>query len=548
MAKKQPVKYIFVTGGTISGIGKGVASASIARILKDRGFRVSCMKADMYINVDAGTMRPTVHGEVFVLEDGLETDQDLGNYERYLDEHLNSKHYMTSGQVYLSVIQRERNLEYNGICVEVVPHIPLEIIQRVQAGAKDKNSEIFVVEIGGTAGDYQHDIFLEAIRMLNVQVGSENLINIHVAYLPIPQHLGEMKSKPVQHSVRMLNSAGIQPDFIVARSEQFIDEERRRKISLFCNVDEEHVIAAPNAKSIYTVPLVYNKQHFAEKIIKRFGLTPRKNNSKAWEDMTKRIDKATKEVRIGIVGKYFDVGDFTLEDSYISVIESLKHAAWVNGAKPKIDWLNSKDFEKDPKAVSRLLEYDGIIVPGGFGSSGIEGKIRVINYVRTHNIPYYGLCYGMQLAVIEFARNVLGLKGAHTTEVDPKTPYPVIDVMPDQVDKIAQHNLGGTMRLGSYLCDLVPGTMVAKAYGKKSVSERHRHRYEFNNEYREQITAKGLRVAGVYTNKDLVEIVELKDHPWFVGVQFHPEFQSSPLNPHPLFKSFIAAALKNKKK
>jgi CTP synthase len=405
-----------------------------------------------------------------------------------------------------------------------------------------------VVEIGGTAGDYQHDIFLEAIRMLNVQVGSENLINIHVAYLPIPQHLGEMKSKPVQHSVRMLNSAGIQPDFIVALSEQFIDEERRRKISLFCNVDEEHVIAAPNAKSIYTVPLVYNKQHFAEKIIKRFGLTPRKNNSKAWEAMTKRIDKATKEVKIGIVGKYFDVGDFTLEDSYISVIESLKHAAWVNGAKPKIDWLNSKDFEKDPKAVSRLSEYDGIIVPGGFGSSGIEGKIRVINYVRTHNIPYYGLCYGMQLAVIEFARNVLGLKGAHTTEVDPKTPYPVIDVMPDQVDKIAQHNLGGTMRLGSYLCDLVPGTMVAKAYGKKSVSERHRHRYEFNNKYREQITAKGLRVAGVYTNKDLVEIVELKDHPWFVGVQFHPEFQSSPLNPHPLFKSFVAAALKNKKK
>ncbi len=546
MAKKQPTKYIFVTGGVISGIGKGVATSSIARILKDKGYRVSCMKADMYINLDAGTMRPTVHGEVFVTTDGMETDQDVGNYERFLDEPLDSRHYTTTGQVYQTVIQKERNLEYDGICVEVVPHIPEEFIRRVKAGAKDKSSEIFVIEIGGTTGEYQQALFLEAIRMMALQEGSENIINIHVAYLPIPQHLGEMKSKPVQHSVRMLNGAGIQPDFIVARSEEYIDEERRKKISIFCNVSPDSVIAAPNVKSIYSVPLVYEKQKFGDKLLKRMGLKAKKKDGKEWQALVKRIESAKKEVKIGIVGKYFDVGNFTLEDSYISVIESLKHAAWANGVKPKLDWINSKEFEKDPKALERLKEYDGILVPGGFGSSGIEGKIKVIEFVREHKIPYFGLCYGMQLAVIEFTRNVLGLKDAHTTEVNPKTKNPVIHIMAEQVEKVAKKDLGGTMRLGSYPCVLVPGLKVASAYGTRKISERHRHRYEYNNEYRKQLEDAGLKVAGLYPEKDLVEIVELEGHPWFVGTQFHPEFQSSPLNPHPLFKDFIAAALKNK--
>lgn len=544
MAKKIKTKFVFVTGGVISGIGKGVTTASIARLLKAKGYSVSCMKADMYVNVDAGTMRPTIHGEVFVTEDGMETDQDVGNYERFLDEPLNAKHYTTTGQVYLSVIQRERNLEYDGICVEVVPHVPEEIIRRVKAGAKDKKSEIFLVEIGGTAGEYQQAIFLEAIRMFQLQYGQENVANIHVAYLPVPAHLGEMKSKPVQHSVRTLNAAGIQPDFIVARSEYMIDEERRKKISIFCNVGGDDVIAAPNVDSIYKIPMKFDEQKFGEKILRRLELRARKNELSDWKRMVRTIDNPKKEVHIGIVGKYFDVGNFTLEDSYISVIESIKHASWKNGASPKISWIDSKEFEKNPKAVSRLKDFDGLLVPGGFGTSGVEGKIKVVEYARKNKIPYFGLCYGMQLAVVEFARNVAKLKDAHTTEVAPGCASPVIDVMPEQVSKIKDKDLGGTMRLGSYPCELTPGTKSRKAYATTNISERHRHRYEFNNDYLEKLTDKGLKIAGVYKKKNLVEIVEMPDHPWMVGVQFHPEFQSSPLNPHPLFTDFIKASLK----
>jgi len=542
MVKKQR-KYIFVTGGVISGIGKGITSASIARILKDKGYRVSCMKADMYINIDAGTMRPTVHGEVFVTEDGMETDQDIGNYERFLDEPLNAKHYMTTGQVYESVISRERNLEYDGICVEVVPHIPEEIINRVKEAAADKDSEIFIVEIGGTAGEYQQSIFLEAIRMFSLQLNSDDVINIHVAYLPIPQHLGEMKSKPVQHSVRMLNSAGIQPDFIVARSERTIDDERRKKVSIFCNVEGGSVIANPNVDSIYKIPLLFQEQRFGEKILKSLGLKSKKNLSREWKQMTKRIETAEKEVRIGIVGKYFDVGEFTLEDSYISVIESLKHASWKNGAKPKIDWIDSKEFEKNSQSMKKLKKYDGLLIPGGFGASGIEGKIRVIEYARKNRIPYFGLCYGMQLAVVEYARNVLGMKNAHTTEVDRGTKCPVIDFMPEQKSNVKKKQYGGTMRLGSYPCKLTEGSLAAKAYKQEDISERHRHRYEFNNDYRKEFEKHGLRIGGIYAKKNLVEIIEIPDHPWFVGVQFHPEFQSSPLSPHPLFLDFVKACL-----
>lgn len=544
MAKKPKTKFIFVTGGVISGIGKGIASSSIARILKDKGYRVSCMKCDMYVNIDAGTMRPTVHGEVFVTVDGMECDQDVGNYERFLDQRLNSKHYTTTGQVYLSVIERERNLQYDGICVEVVPHVPEEIIRRVRAGANDMQSEIFIVEIGGTAGEYQQDIFLEAIRMFALQYGAENIANVHVAYLPVPRHLGEMKSKPVQHSVKMLNSAGIQPDFIVARSEVKIDSERRKKVSIFCNVEHENVIAAPNVDTIYRVPSMFNEQQFGEKILKRLGLRARKDTSASWKGLVRRIEGAKKEVKIGVVGKYFETGDFTLEDSYISVIESLKHASWANGARPVLSWINSKDYEKHPAKLKELKQYDGILIPGGFGSSGIEGKIKAIEFARKNKIPYFGLCYGMQLAVIEFARNVAHLKGAHTTEVDPTTPHPVIDVMIEQVSNLQNKQYGGTMRLGSYPCDLVPGTLAQKSYKANQVSERHRHRYEVNNNYRDELAKKGLVFSGLYGRKDLVEIIELKNHPWFLGTQFHPEFQSTPLNPHPLFVSFVKACLK----
>ena len=528
----------------MSSIGKGVATASIGKILKSKGFKVTAVKIDPYINVDAGTMNPVEHGEVFVTDDGTESDQDLGNYERFLDENLGSVNYATTGRVYLSVIERERNLEYDGRCVEVVPDIPNEVIRRIEAAGKKSKADFVLIEIGGTVGEYQNMLFLEAARMLHLQ-NPRNVLFVLVGYLPIPEMVGEMKTKPTQSAVKLLNAAGIQPDIILGRSPLPLDEPRKRKISIFCNVDPRDVISAPDAKSIYEVPVDFEKDELGKRILAKFHLKERTNDLSDWKVLVNTIRTATIPVRIGIVGKYFETGKFTLMDSYISVIESVKHAAWFYKLKPEISWLASGNYEKDPATLAELKDYDGIIIPGGFGNRGVEGKIMAIEYCRTKKIPFLGLCLGMQLATIEFARHACGLKEATSTEFDPKTPQPVIDVMPEQKNLIKEKKYGGTMRLGAYNCELKPGTKSFDAYGKvKAISERHRHRYELNNEYRAQLEKCGLVMAGINPEKNLVEIIELKDHPFFVASQFHPEFKSRPLRPHPLFREFIRSAAK----
>src|SRR3989338_2681134 len=422
-------KFIVVTGGVLSGLGKGVVTSSIGNLLKAQGYKVTAIKLDPYINVDAGTMRPTEHGEVWVTEDGGETDQDLGNYERFLDTNVMKNHSITTGQVYNTVIQKERNLEYNGQCVEVIPHIPLEIKRRILEVTKQTQADFVLLEVGGTVGDYQSILYLEAMRALKREL--KDLLYVHVVYLPVPGNIGEMKTKPAQHSIRFLNEAGIQPDYIIARSTKPIDDTRREKFSFLCNVDTSSVFAAPDVDNIYRIPLVFEQQGLDKHILNKFGLRYKKNKNKLWKSLIKKINMLKQEVNIGIIGKYFDVGDFTLEDSYISVIEAVKHAAWANNVKAKIQWINAKDFEKDPKKIETLQQYHGLIVPGGFGSSGVEGKIKAVQYAREHKIPYLGLCYGLQMAVIEFARNVCGLKDAHTTEIDKNTPYPVIAILPE---------------------------------------------------------------------------------------------------------------------
>ncbi|NQV90172.1 CTP synthase [Candidatus Uhrbacteria bacterium] len=535
-------RYIFVVGGVMSGVGKGVTTASIGKILQSRGFTVTAIKIDPYVNVDAGTMNPLEHGEVFVTNDGDETDQDMGNYERFLNVELTSMNYMTTGRVYQTVIERERNLGYKGKCVQVVPHIPEEVIARIKKATDHAKADFTVVEIGGTVGEYENILFLEAARMMHL-ADPKNVMFILVSYLPIPKHLGEMKTKPTQHATRTLNSAGIHPDFIVCRGEQYMDKPRREKLSVFCNVKPNDVISAPDVSSIYHIPAVFEKQGFSDEMLKKFGLKPKGSDLRKWNTMAGIQDKAEKHVKIAVVGKYFSTGDYTLSDSYISVIEALKHAAWANKAKIQLEWINSEEFETDPKKLKRLSEYDGILVPGGFGTRGIEGVISTVRYCREKQIPYFGICYGMQLAVVEFARTVLGKTSAHTVEVDEETVDPIIHVNPVQMKNIRENRYGGTMRLGAYDCDLKAGTIARKAYGENSISERHRHRYEFNNDYKEAMEKKGLIVSGVNPQSGLVEIVELPDHPFFVGVQFHPEFHSRPLKPHPLFKAFIKASL-----
>jgi len=536
-------RFIFVMGGVMSGVGKGIATASIGKILQSKGYRVTAVKIDPYINVDAGTMNPIEHGEVFVTEDGCETDQDIGNYERFLDQDIYSDNYMTTGRVYEAVIHRERNLGYQGKCVQVVPHIPEEVINRLCRAAKKSDVDFLLVEIGGTVGEYENLIFLEAARMMHLK-HPKDVLFVLVSYLPMPKKIGEMKTKPTQHAVRAVNEAGIQPDFIIARSEVSLDEPRKKKISLFCNILEEDVISAPDIKTIYEVPLNFEKEKLGERILKKFKLRPKKNNLNDWRNLINIIKKADKKVEIGIVGKYFSTGDFVLSDSYISVIEAIKHAAWRHKRRVKIHWLNSEEYEKNSAKIRELKKLDGVIVPGGYGERGVEGKIKAIEFCRKNKIPFLGLCYGMQLATVEFARNVCHLKGAHTTEINPKTKYPVIDIMPEQATLLKEKNYGGSMRLGAYLCRLIKGTRAWQAYKKEEVMERHRHRYEFNNEYREIMEKRGLAVAGINPQKSLVEIIELKNHPFFVATQFHPEFKSRPLQPHPLFREFIKAGLK----
>ncbi len=541
MKKKR--KYIFVVGGVLSGVGKGVTSASLGAILKTKGFAVTALKIDPYVNVDAGTMNPIEHGEVFVTDDGDETDQDMGNYERFLDISLNSENYMTTGRVYLTVIENERSMKYKGKCVQVVPHVPEEVIRRINVAADKHKAEIVIIEVGGTVGEYENILFLEAARMLKLQ-NPGDVAFVLVSYLPIPSHLGEMKTKPTQHASRSLNNVGIQADLIVARGQKDLDQPRREKLATFCGVSKENCISAPDVKSIYEIPLKMEEQDIGNKVLKILNIPGRKSHMDVWKKFVKKIKNSKKEVKIAVVGKYFGTGKFTLADSYISVIEAVKHAAWYNNAKPVMDWIDSEEFEKNPTTIKKLKNYDGIIVPGGFGTRGVEGIIKAIKFARENKVPYLGLCYGMQLASVEFVRNVLGKKQANTVEMNDKTSDPVIHINPNQAKNVQNNRYGGTMRLGSYNCVLRKGSRVIQAYGKSEISERHRHRYEFNNDYREAIDKAGLQVVGLNPESDLVEIVELKDHPFFVGVQFHPEFKSRPMTPHPLFREFIKQASK----
>lgn len=545
---KQIPKYIFVVGGVMSGVGKGITASSIGKILQARGLSVTALKIDPYINVDAGTMNPTEHGEVFVLADGYETDQDMGNYERFMGLSLSRENYMTTGSVYKAVIERERNLEYGGRCVQVVPHIPEEVIGRIKRAAEHAKADVTIVEIGGTVGEYENILFLEAVRMLKIRE-PENVITVIVSYVPTPSKVGEMKTKPTQHAVRTLNSAGIQTDFVVARASRPLDEKRKEKISIFCSVAKENVVSAPDVESIYDVPINFEKDHLSTRIIKRLNLVPQGNNLSQWKRKVASISRFSSKVRIGIVGKYFKTGDYVLSDAYISVIESLKHAAYAVGVKPELVWLDASEYEKHREKLSELANFHGILIPGGFGSRGVEGKILAIEYCRTHKIPYFGLCYGMQLAVIEFARHVARLTDAHTVEVAPNTAHPVIDLMPEQKEKLAKSEYGATMRLGHYPALLRGGTIAEVAYGEKRILERHRHRYEVNPAYIARLERAGLVFSGTSPDKRLMEIAELprEKHPFFLGTQYHPEFQSSLLAPHPLFVAFLKAARDQKK-
>ncbi len=542
---KKIKKYIFVVGGVMSGVGKGVAAASIGKILQSRGFEVTAIKIDPYVNIDAGTMNPTEHGEVFVLGDGMECDQDMGNYERFLDRDLTRDNYMTTGNIYQSVINRERNLGYGGKCVEVVPHIPLEVLNRIDKSLLRNKADIAIIEIGGTVGEYQNILFLEAIRMLKIKKPDDTFL-ILVSYLPFQGKNNELKTKPTQYAVRTLNSAGLQPDAILARANVSLDKKRKEKIAFNCNLLEEEVISAPDVRSIYEIPINFERDKLGDLISKKLKIKRKKQDMKDWRRLIKGIQKNEKPVKIGVVGKYFETGDFILVDSYISVIEAIKHAAYHFKRKPVIEWLNAEEFEKSEENLKTLKKFDGIIVPGGFGNRGIEGKIRAIGYCRKKKIPFLGLCYGMQLAVVEFSRSVAGLKKANTTEVDKQTHYPVIDILPEQKKNLAKSDYGATMRLGEYPAVIKKGTIAYSAYKEHLVSERHRHRYEVNPDYVEILEKKGIIFSGFSPDRHLMEIMELpkNKHPFFVASQFHPEFKSKPLKPHPLFREFIKTAIR----
>ena len=551
---KKKNKYVFVVGGVMSGVGKGIATASIGNILKSRGYAVTAIKIDPYVNVDAGTMNPTEHGEVFVLSDGMECDQDMGNYERFLDCNLTRTNYMTTGSVYLSVINKERNLFYKGKSVSVVPHIPLEVIDKIDAAMKENKAEITIIEVGGTVGEYENILFLEAVKMLKIRK-PEDVVLVLVSFLPAMGASNELKTKPTQHAVRALNSAGLHPDIIIARAKVPLDKKRREKLAFNCSLKDEFVVSAPDIESIYEVPMNFEKDKMGENILKKLHLRPRQQNMEEWRDFVKRIKDSEDGVRVGIIGKYFGTGDFTLSDAYISVIEAVKHATYFHKKKPIIEWLNAEDYDATlsplyAENLKKLSDYDGIVVPGGFGSRGVEGKIRAIQFARENKIPFFGLCYGMQLAVVEYARNKVRLKGAHTSEVDRETKHPVIDVMPDQKKNISEQHFGGTMRLGVYPAVLDKGTIAQNAYATDTIFERHRHRYEVNPLYIDRLKEQGLRFSGVSPDRRLMEIAELsKDvHPFFLGTQFHPELQSRPIRSHPLFAAFVKAALERHKK
>lgn len=558
------MKYIFISGGVISGLGKGILSSSLALLLKDLGLKVAPVKIDMYLNVDAGTLRPQEHGETFVLKSGLETDQDMGNYERFLGEDLPRENYITTGQIYAEVIRKERAFEYEGSTVEAIPHLTDEIMRRIRQAGESMKADVVIIELGGTITlqEIQNRVFIEAARIMKLK-NPGDVIHIHATYLPFVKSVGELKSKPAQTSVYILNSMGIQPDLVVARSEVPLDKKRADKVAMFCNIYPEDLILSPDLPSICQVPIEFAKQKFAEKVCEKLNIktTAKDKVLRAWKKMLEKQEKAQKEITIAIAGKYYKVGDFHLADSYVSVIEAIRHAAAELGVKVNLKWVDTEELMEDGQTAEKMFAgISGLIVPQGWGSRGVEGKIKAVQFARENKIPYLGLCFGMQMAVVEFARNVAKLKNANSEEVNPKTKYPVIHLMKDQQKYLAKHQYGGTIRLGQWPTKLANHhsstiTTLYEKYCKNCngyfekgiVLERHRHRYEFNNKYRNLLTKKGLKIAGVSPDGELVEAIELSDHPFFVGTQYHPELQSRPLTPHPLFLGFLEAALKQQK-
>ena len=527
-------KYIFVTGGVVSGLGKGITAASLGRVLKQRGLKVAAQKLDPYINIDPGTMSPYQHGEVFVTEDGAETDLDLGHYERFIDEDLNKFSNLTTGRVYWNVLNKERNGDYLGKTVQVIPHITNEIKEFIYTVGRKTNADVVITEIGGTVGDIESQPFMEAIRQVAFDVGRENVCYIHVTLVPYITGSGEFKSKPTQHSVKELQSLGIAPNIIVTRVDQPLDEDIRDKIALFCNVKKECVIENLTLPVLYQCPMMLEESHMSDIVLKELGIDAPAADMTEWNQMLQRIANRNKTVTIALVGKYVK-----LHDAYLSVVESLNHAGYENAAKVEIKWVDSEDVTEET-AAEIFGDVQGILVPGGFGHRGVEGKIIAARYARTHNVPYLGICLGMQVAVIEFGRHVLGLAGAHSAEFDPATPYPVIDLMPDQKGNLPKC---GTMRLGAYPCKISEDSIMSRAYGQKEVNERHRHRYEFNNAFRDSYRQGGMRFTGTSPDGHLVEAVEIPEHKFYIGVQYHPEFKSRPNRAHPLFREFVKAAL-----
>jgi CTP synthase len=548
-------KYIFVSGGVLSGVGKGIVTASVALLLKSRGYKVTIVKCENYLNIDSGLINPIEHGDAFLCEDGAETDMDIGTYEKFLDQDFSIKNFVTMGQIYKAVIDRERNFGYNGEDVEAIPHVTDEIILRINEACMKEYADIIIVELGGTVGEYQNVLYYEAARILE-HVKGQDVIHIHVSYLPTPPHLGEPKTKPTQLSVKTLNSMGIQPDFIVARAIKAMDDRRRERFSLFCSVKPDHIIDSPDVGSVYEIPGIFHDQKFDQKILDDLHLAPKPLQIDAWTQLINSI-KAEKagEITIAVVGKYFATGDYQLRDSYAALMDAIDHAATFHNVTCKVVGINS---ETETELEQKLCQVDGIIVPIGWGERGVEGKISTIQYAREHKVPYLGLCYGMQLAVVEYARHVVGWEDAHTTEVNQQSKHPVVHMIPDQERILENRAYGGTMRLGGWDCKVVAGTQASKAYAKYHqfkdevnliVSERHRHRYEFNDEFANELTKQGLVIAGRSVKENLVELIELPEsvHPFFVGTQGHPEYKSRPLKPHALFLEFIRHAyLKHK--
>ncbi|MEI6285577.1 MAG: CTP synthase [Bacillota bacterium] len=532
-------KYVFVTGGVVSSLGKGITAASLGRLLKNRGLKVTIQKFDPYINFDPGTMSPYQHGEVFVTDDGAETDLDLGHYERFIDESLSKNSNVTAGKIYWSVISKERKGDYLGSTVQVIPHITNEIKERIYRVGREDNADVVITEIGGTVGDIESLPFLEAIRQVKKEVAKDDVLYIHVTLMPYLGAAGELKTKPTQHSVKELRSIGITPDVIVCRTEHDISKEMKEKIAMFCDSDANAIITNKTMRSIYQLPLALHEQGFDDVVLEKLGISAQQPDMTQWQSMVDKIMNLKKSVRIALVGKYV-----ALHDAYMSVYEALRHGGIANDCDIEIKWINSEDLEAENADLDEYFsDCDGILVPGGFGDRGIEGKIIAVRYAREHSLPFFGLCLGMQCAVIEYARNVCGLLDAHSTEFAPESVYPVIDLMEDQV---AVENMGGTMRLGAYPCRVTPGSLTHRAYMDEIIYERHRHRYEFNNAFRDLLTANGLVIGGESPSGRLVEIVEVKDHPWYVATQFHPEFKSRPTKPHPLFREFVAASAKFK--